>query len=153
MPTKALRETALNISGFLNRDIDGVNLRYKDTLDVQTFLYRQRRISGRRAGAVAANLEKHHVPPIFWFRFVRRSAYPEDRLPFPGKPTISGAVILIATGSRPVRPPSFPFDHPNVYDSSTHPENTETAQKPDPRGRKNSGLWISLFVWRAGHRG
>ena len=115
VPTKALRETALNISGFLNRDIDGVDLRYKDTLDVQTFLYRQRHVQTAGQDAVAANLERHHI------RLYSGFASFDDphtlRIDSPsGETTISGAVILIATGSRPVRPPSFPFDHPNVYD-------------------------------------
>src|SRR5512135_1310394 len=61
VPTKALRETALNISGFLSRDIDGVDLSYKDQLDVQTFLHRERRVQAAAQNAVAANLEKHHI--------------------------------------------------------------------------------------------
>jgi len=118
VPTKALRETALNISGFLHRDIYGVDLRYKETLDVQTFLYRQRHVQAAAQNAVAANLEKHHI------RLYSGFASFDDphtlRIESPsGETTISGDAILIATGSRPVRPPSFPFDHPHVYDSST----------------------------------
>jgi NAD(P) transhydrogenase len=118
VPTKALRETALNISGFLNRGIDGVDLRYKDDLDVQTFLYRERHVQAAAQNAVAANLEKHHI------RLYQGFASFDDphtlRIDSPtGATTISGDVILIATGSRPVRPPSFPFDHPNVFDSAS----------------------------------
>jgi NAD(P) transhydrogenase len=31
--------------------------------------------------------------------------------------TLRGEKILIATGSSPVRPPEFPFEHPRVHDS------------------------------------
>ena len=118
VPTKALRETALNISGFLNRGIDGVDLRYKDELDVQTFLHRERRVQSAAQSAVAANLQKHHI------RLFSGLASFEDphtlKVSSPaGDTTIRGDVILIATGSRPVRPPAFPFYHPAVYDSST----------------------------------
>ncbi len=118
VPTKALRETALNISGFLSRGIDGVDLKYKDELDVQTFLYRERHVQAAGENAVAANLEKHGID------LYRGFASFDDphtlRIDSPtGTMTISGDVILIATGARPVRPPSFPFDHPNVFDSAT----------------------------------
>ena len=118
VPTKALRETALNVSGFLSRDIYGVDLSYKDSLDVQTFLYRERYVQAASQTAVAENLKKHNI------RLYSGFASFDDphtlRVSSPaGETTISGDVILIATGSRPARPSSFPFDHPNVYDSST----------------------------------
>lgn len=37
----------------------------------------------------------------------------------PGQIILEGDFILIGTGSKPVRPPSFPFHHPNVYDSNS----------------------------------
>ncbi|HVN54391.1 MAG TPA: Si-specific NAD(P)(+) transhydrogenase [Anaerolineaceae bacterium] len=118
VPTKALRETALNISGFLNRGIYGVDLSYKDTLDVQTFLYRERHVQNAAQTAVAENLKKHHI------RLYSGLASFDDPHTLrvsssSGETTISGDIILISTGSRPVRPPAFPFDQPNVYDSST----------------------------------
>ncbi len=106
VPTKALRETALNISGFLARGIDGVDLQYKDEVDVQTFLYRERHVQAAARNAVAANLVKHGIDLYQGF------ASFEDphtlRIDSPsGTVTISGDVILIATGSRPFRPASF----------------------------------------------
>ncbi len=118
VPTKALRETALNISGFLHRGIDGVDLKYKDELDVQTFLFRERHVQAAAQNAVGANLEKHHIQ--LYQGFASFDDPHTLRIDSPsGTTTISGDVILIATGSRPVRPPSFPFDHPNVFDSAT----------------------------------
>ena len=118
VPTKALRETALNISGFLSRDIYGVDLRYKDTLDVQTFLYRERFVQAAAQTAVVENLKKHHIDLYSGFASFDDPHTLKVSSPA-GETTISGDVILIATGSRPARPSSFPFDHPNVYDSST----------------------------------
>ena len=118
VPTKTLRETALSISGFLQRDLYGIDLRYKDELDVQTFMHHERHVRTAVQTAVALNLERHHI-----HRYTGCASFDDPHsvriASDPGQVIIAGDVILIATGSRPVRPPSFPFDHPNVYDSST----------------------------------
>lgn len=118
IPTKALRETALSISGFLHRDIYGVDLSYKEALNLQAFLYRERHVQAAAQNAVAANLEKHHIR-----LYVGAGSFDDAHTirvsSASAETAISADVILIATGSRPVRPPSFPYEHPNVYDSTT----------------------------------
>ena len=118
VPTKTLRETALRISGFMQRDIYGVDLRYKDELDVQTFMYHERQVRTAVQTGVALNLEQHH---IHCYTGVASFDDPHTiRIASaPGEITITGDIILIATGSRPVRPATYPFNHPNVYDSTT----------------------------------
>src|SRR5215472_6831383 len=81
VPTKAMRETALYLSGFQKRDLHGLNLAYDGTLTIDRFMHRGRTL--RQA------LDQ-------WI-----------------------GVILIATGSRPHHPPTFPFAEPGVYDSDT----------------------------------
>jgi NAD(P) transhydrogenase len=118
VPTKTLRETALNICGFQKRDVFGVDIQYKDKLDIQTFMYHEREVRTAVQAGVALNIERHHI-----HRYAGVASFDDAHTirieSFPGEITISGDVILIATGSKPVRPPIFPFDHPNVYDSST----------------------------------
>lgn len=118
VPAKTLRETALNISGFLKRDIYGVDLQYKDQLDIQTFMYHEREVRTAVQTGVALNIERHRI-----HRYSGMASFEDAHTirinSFPGETTISGDVILIATGSRPVRPPNFPFDHTHIYDSST----------------------------------
>jgi NAD(P) transhydrogenase len=118
VPTKTLRETALNISGFQKRDVYGVNLQYKDKLDIQTFMYHEREVRTAVQTGVALNIERHHI-----HRYAGTASFEDAHTiriaSSPGEITIQGNVILIATGSRPVRPPTFPYDHPKVYDSST----------------------------------
>jgi len=118
VPTKTLRETALSISGFLQRDLYGIDLRYKEELDIQTFMYRERRVQSAQQAEVAANMERHHVQ-VYTGLASFADAHTVCIRSQAGETTITGDVILIATGSRPVRPPSFPFQHPKVYDSST----------------------------------
>jgi NAD(P) transhydrogenase len=118
VPTKTLRETALNICGFQKRDVYGVDIQYKDKLDIQTFMYHEREVRTAVQSGVALNLERHHI-----HRYAGVASFDDAHTiritSSPGEITINGDVILIATGSKPVRPPIFPFDHPNIYDSST----------------------------------
>lgn len=118
VPAKTLREAALDLSGVLKRGLYGVDLRYPKDLDVQTFLYHERQVQSTIQEMVAANMARHGVQVYQgWASFEdlhHLHIAGED-----GETVIGGDVILIATGSRPLRPPSFPFHHPSVYDSST----------------------------------
>ena len=49
LPSKTLRETALYLSGFRQRDLYGVNFSLKKKVTVQDFLFRER--AGRKANA------------------------------------------------------------------------------------------------------
>jgi NAD(P) transhydrogenase len=118
VPTKTLRETALSISGFLKRGIYGIDLRYKDELDVQTFMFHERQVRTAVQTSVALNVERHNI-----HRYSGFGSFDDPHTirvtSDPGEIIITGDVILIATGSSPLRPATFPFHHPNVYDSSS----------------------------------
>src|SRR5215213_7488450 len=118
IPTKALRETALAISGLRGRQITGLDLRYTSELDIQTFMFQERQVQAAVQSGVAVNLERHDVR-----RYVGQAAFADPhtiRITCdPGDLTITGDIILIATGARPVRPSSFPWYHPKVYDATT----------------------------------
>lgn len=118
IPTKALRETALAISGLRGRQITGLDLRYTPELDMQTFMFQERQVQTAVQSGVALNLERHDV-----HRYVGQAAFADPHtiriINDPGEVTITGDVILIATGARPVRPALFPWHHPKVYDATT----------------------------------
>jgi len=118
IPAKTLRETVLHISGIRQRKILGMDLGYKEELDIQTFMYHEREVRVAAQTGVALNLEHHQI-----HRYSGLASFDDQhtvRIAFnPGEITITGDVILIATGSRPFRPASFPFHHPNVYDAAT----------------------------------
>ena len=115
---KTLRETAINISGILKRDLYGIDLRYKDDLDVQTFMHRERQVQETVQQTVAENMARHGVR-IFQgcgsFVDPHTIRIVQDQ----EEKQITADVVLITTGSRPVRPAAFPFQHPSVYDSTT----------------------------------
>jgi NAD(P) transhydrogenase len=120
IPSKTLRETALYITGFRRREVYGLGLTLDPEATVAQLRARTVQVIETTADAVRRNLERHAV------EFVRGEArLGSDRTVHVTTPdagqerTLQGKVLLIATGSRPFRPPSVPFDDPDVYDSET----------------------------------
>jgi NAD(P) transhydrogenase len=120
IPSKTLRETALYVTGFRRRDVYGLGLTLDPEATVAQLRARTAQVIETTADAVRRNLERHAV------EFIRGEArLGSDRtvhvtsLDAGQERILQGKVILIATGSRPFRPPSVPFDDPDVYDSET----------------------------------
>ena len=118
VPGKAMRETALYLSGFRQRDLYGLNLGYDGTLTVDRFMHRGRAVHQALDQWIGADLERHHVDvhrgrATFVDAYtVRVEGETEPRL-------LEAGVMLIATGSTPRRPSTIPFGQPGVYDSDT----------------------------------
>ena len=118
VPEKAMRETALYLSGFGQRDLHGLTLSYDGTLTIDRFMHRGRAVRRALDEWIGANLERHHIDvhhgrATFVDAYtVRVEGQTEPRL-------LEAGVILIATGSTPHRPSTVPFGQPGVYDSDT----------------------------------
>jgi NAD(P) transhydrogenase len=117
VPAKTLRETALYITGFRRRDIYGLSLQLHPSLVLERLMARTADVIETRTESVRLNLDRHKVQV---FRgdarlasgpaVVMRSENGSER-------TLRAGVVLIATGSRPLRPRDVPFDDPDVHDS------------------------------------
>src|SRR5215472_9462631 len=115
VPTKAMRETALYLSGFQKRDLHGLNLAYDGTLTIDRFMHRGRTVRQALDQWIRTNLERHHVD-VHHGRAAFVDAY-TVRVDGGTEPKLLEAgVILIATGSKPHRPSAIPFTAPGVYD-------------------------------------
>jgi len=118
VPGKAMRETALYLSGFHGRELHGLRLSYDGTITVDAFMRRGRAVRETLSEWVGTNLDRHHVD-------VHRGvasfvdAHTVQVAGENGPALLRGQVILIATGSRPIRPATIPFEDPRVYDSDT----------------------------------
>jgi NAD(P) transhydrogenase len=119
-PSKTLRETALALSGARSRNLYGVDLSLRKEATVVDFLRHERNVKSGLNMFLMEMLERskidvHYGTAIFAddHTVIARSSKdgPEIHL--------RGEVILIATGSSPVRPVIFPFDSPGIYDSDT----------------------------------
>jgi NAD(P) transhydrogenase len=118
VPGKAMRETALYLSGLRQRDLHGLTLSYDGTLTVDRFMHRGRVVREALNQWIGANLERHHVD-VHRGRAAFVDAHTVAVKGETGSRLLEARVILIATGSVPYRPPTFPFGEPGVYDSDT----------------------------------
>jgi NAD(P) transhydrogenase len=119
LPSKTLRETALFLSGFRQRELHGLQVSRKDRATVTDFLARERLVKENERSRIMANLKRHGVTLYMGaasFVDPHTIAVRPTRCP---EFVIQGDVILIATGSYPHRPAVFPFHDPRVYDSDT----------------------------------
>ncbi len=113
IPSKTLRETALALSGLRARKLFGVDLSLRREATVADFMGHKENVAAQerrhREGQLRTNkVETFHGAATFVDPNTIRVA--PDTL-------LRGDKILIATGSSPVRPPEFPFEHPRVHDS------------------------------------
>jgi NAD(P) transhydrogenase len=143
LPSKTLRETALAISGLKARDLYGVDLSLRREATVAEFMFHERRVSASERKRVERSLSRHGVVLYHGMASfldphtikVVTEVHGRDGGGHGGEAVghhhhghnhnrtceirLHGDTILIATGSSPVRPPGFPFDHPRVLDSDT----------------------------------
>ncbi|MCP3060502.1 Si-specific NAD(P)(+) transhydrogenase [Myxococcus sp. K38C18041901] len=127
LPSKTLRETSLHLSGLKARGLYSVETTLRHEATVSDFLYRERRVKGMERERIAHNLERHGIQVLQGNGtlldehtvLVRRVGADDVRL--------TGAFILVATGSKPYRPPLYPFGDVRVHDSD---EVLEIGQLP-----------------------
>src|SRR6266481_2050789 len=62
LPSKTLRETAVFLSGFRHRQLDGLDFRgVKERVSIRDFMTRESIVVERERQRIAANLDRHHV--------------------------------------------------------------------------------------------
>jgi NAD(P) transhydrogenase len=119
LPSKTLRETAVFLSGFRQRELFGLDLGLKKKVTIRDFLTRERHVKDLERLRIRDNLHRHHVALFKGaasFLDAHTVAVTPDRCP---EVKLHGDVILIATGSYPFRPKNFPYHDPRVFDSDT----------------------------------
>ncbi len=113
IPSKTLRETALALSGWRSRKLFGVDLSLRREVTIADFMCHERFVTAFERKRMEARLQMSKVTTFHGsanFIDAHTVHVAPDLL-------LHGDVILIATGSSPVRPPEFPFQHPRVHDS------------------------------------
>ncbi|MDH3194394.1 MAG: FAD-dependent oxidoreductase, partial [Acidimicrobiia bacterium] len=119
IPTKTLREAAMYVSGFHRREVYGVGLELSTSEVLEVLKARARDVTGLVAEGVAANLDRHRIEYITG----SASLTPNGAVAVTGSDgtaqILTADKVLIATGSRPFRPDTVPFDDPAVDDSDS----------------------------------
>ena len=126
LPSKTLRETALFLSGFRQRELYGLSVELNAATAVPKLLSRKNAVVDLEVARIKWNLERHRVPILRGnARFI--DAHTVELTNAPTAPDagplsprrITSEVFLVATGSRPHHPPDIPFDDEDVDDSDT----------------------------------
>jgi NAD(P) transhydrogenase len=118
VPSKTLRESALYFSGLKQRGLYGIDYSLKENLTVHDFMHHERAVVEMERKRILKNLELHHI------ELLRGQAAFEDAhtvvvATTAGLRRLRGQIILIATGSKPHRPPEIAFDDVHTFDSDT----------------------------------
>jgi NAD(P) transhydrogenase len=119
VPSKTLRESALYFSGLRQRGLYGIDYSLREGLTVQGFMYRKDAVVSAERLKIATNLAAHKIEVIAGaasFEDANTVKIADER---GGSRSLRGEAILIATGSRPHRPPEIPFDDKTIFDSDS----------------------------------
>ena len=130
VPSKTLRETALALSGIKARNLIGVDVALKQEATVADFLRHEQHVKAGFNAMISRQLQADKADLYFGTgtfadpHTVKVQLHPagpgKTQAAAPGPEILlRGGIIMIATGSSPVRPALFPFGSPGVYDSDT----------------------------------
>ena len=116
IPSKTLREAVLYLTGLDQREMYGQSYRVKDEITIADLAARTSHVVGREMDVVRSQLSRNRVTILTGTgSFVDPHTVEVDdggRLR-----RASAEKIVIATGTRPARPPSVEFDERTVIDS------------------------------------
>jgi len=119
IPSKILRESALYFSGIKQRGLYGVDYSLREGLTMESFMHRKEVLVAEERRKIHDNMAAHHVEVIHGvasFKDPHTLAVTTRHEEIVG---LRAEFILIATGSRPHRPPEIPFDDQVAFDSDS----------------------------------
>ena len=115
-PGKTLREAALYLTGFRDRDVYGLHIDAPPEVVVQKIAARTQQVTERLQQQVARDLAEHGVAYL-----QGRARIGPDQVvvttPEGNMRRLAGKAVLVATGSRPLRSPGIDFEDPDVCDT------------------------------------
>jgi NAD(P) transhydrogenase len=118
LPSKTMRETALALSGYRQRELYGLKMVLDRATAAPRLLSRKDAVRGLEVARIRANLDRHevdlyegHAEFVDPHRLVVRDGRASRDITF--------AFGLIATGSVPFHPPEIDFADPDIDDSDT----------------------------------
>jgi len=123
VPSKTLRESALYFSGLGQRGLYGIDYSLKENLTVHDFMHHEREVVEMERQRILRNLELHKIEYVQGqgaFEDAHTIVVSSGAVGNGGSTRkLRGEVILIATGSKPHRPPEISFDDVHTFDSDT----------------------------------
>ncbi|WP_106249637.1 Si-specific NAD(P)(+) transhydrogenase [Allonocardiopsis opalescens] len=118
IPSKTLREAVLYLTGMSQRELYGASYRVKQEITIGDLMSRTRHVVDREVQVVKAQLLRNHVELVPGLgRFLDPHTVCVEGAHRGDRTSITGAFVVIATGSRPARPAEIDFDKERVLDS------------------------------------
>jgi len=116
IPSKALREAVLYLSGFRQRNMYGTGYRLKETVTIEDLAFRANHVIKNEIEIVQDQMTRNHIDLIFGeARFVDPHHLLVQQA---GTSTDHYAhVVVIAVGTVPARPADIPFDGRTIIDT------------------------------------
>jgi NAD(P) transhydrogenase len=119
VPVKALRDTAVYLTGWSRREVYGVGISLAPDLVMNRLRARIADVVRTMTAAVAETLRRHGIELVHGDArlgpdntVIVRDEHGRERV-------LHARVVLLATGSRPYHPAGVPFGDPDVHDSET----------------------------------
>jgi NAD(P) transhydrogenase len=118
IPSKTLREAVVYLTGMSQRELYGASYRVKDKITPADLLARTQHVIGKQVDVVRSQLMRNRIDLVLGHgRFVDPHTVMVDEDAQGERVTVSGDYIVIATGTKPVRPSGIEFDEKRVLDS------------------------------------
>jgi NAD(P) transhydrogenase len=116
IPSKALREAVLHLTGLNKRTLFGESYRVKRTITIADLTYVSQQVVHNELDLIRDQLDRNNVELIWG-----AARFDQEIVLFVDRPddfeVVSGDTIIIATGTRPARPESVPFDNKTIFTS------------------------------------
>jgi NAD(P) transhydrogenase len=120
IPSKTLRESALFVHSMTRNKLEGIRCEISDEITVDDFMFRERVVVGRELEIINESLERYSIEVLNGHgRFIDSHTVAVCTPDGGVVSSVSGDVIVIASGSSPNRPSDVPFDGECVFDSNT----------------------------------
>src|SRR5262249_5416754 len=116
LPSKTLRETALYLSGHQSRELYGVAVKLDRLATLERLMARKSVIAASESARIRGSLLRHGV---CYMQGLARLEGPNGVAIANGGDVehVTGDFILLATGSRPLRPKEIDFADDHIHDS------------------------------------
>lgn len=117
LPSKALRESALHMSGMNALGVSGVACSVADGVSVGSLMAHREQVCAAEVERILRNLERHGIELLVGDALLL-DATTVQVTPIVGEAErLTADVIIIATGTRPRQPDGLPFETDEVWDS------------------------------------
>ncbi|QLL10143.1 Si-specific NAD(P)(+) transhydrogenase [Mycobacterium vicinigordonae] len=118
IPSKTLREAVVYLTGMSQRELYGASYRVKDKITPADLLARTQHVIGKQVDVVRSQLMRNRIDLVLGHgRFIDPHTILVEEDAQGERVTVSGDYVVIATGTKPVRPSGVEFDERRVLDS------------------------------------